>query len=230
MKKISTLMVGILILSFSINIGAGKLKVGGWGAPSTKFTSIGDSNPFSKNNEFAFLIAIRGGVMINNFILGGGAYILANKVPYDCSRTGVEYGDYYNDSDGWGGSETEACNDFKDPDLDFYYLGLLVGYNFQVSEIFKIELLSLFGFGGINGGDYDFLDSGETYNQSFFIYEPEISFLIVPKKFFAIGFNISYRLPGMLPKTDSIFYSAADLSGPSFGFELRFGYFNFKKW
>ena len=230
MKHLAKILILLLILSLSINIGAKKTKVGGWGAPSTKFTSIGDSNPFSKNNEFAFLIALRGGVMINNFILGGGAYLLANRVPYDCSRTGTEYGDYSDDDDGWGGSGSEACNDYKNPTIDFYYLGLLVGYNFQVSEIFKIELLSLFGFGGINGGDYDFLDSGDTYNQSFFIYEPEVSFLIVPTKFFAIGFNISYRLPGMLPGNENIFYSAADISGPSFGFELRFGYFNFKKW
>ena len=229
MKSILKLITFFLIITLSINIGADKLKVGGWGAPSTKFSSIGDSNPFSKKNEFAFLIALRGGVMINNFILGGGAYLLANNIPYDCSRTGVEYGDYSKDSDGWGGSETEACNDQKNPSLDLYYLGLLVGYNFQASEIFKIELLSLFGFGVMNGGDYDFMDSGETYNQTFFIYEPEVTFLIVPKKFFAIGFNISYRLPGMLPGNEHVFYSAADISGPSIGFELRFGYFNYKK-
>ena len=230
MKNFLKLVAILLIFCFSINIGAEKATVGGWGAPSMKFTSIGGENPFSAPSQFAFLLSLRGGIMINNIILGAGAYLLVNNIPYDCSRTGVDYGDYDKDSDGWGSSNTEACNDFKNPELDFYYLGFIIGYNLQVSEIFKIEMLNLLGFGGINGGDYEFLESGKTYNQTFFVYEPEISFLIVPKKFFAIGFNISYRLPGMLKKNDTIYYSTADVSGPSLGFELRFGYLNFKKW
>lgn len=228
-KKVTKLLTILIIISLNINIGADKVKFGGWsGPPTLKFSSIGDSNPFSKQNDFALMLSFRGGFLINNFIIGTSFNAIVNKVPYDCSRTGVDYGDYdNNDSDGWG-SDTEACNDLKDPELILMYGGLITGYDLQVSKHFNIEFINLFGFGALH--TESFFYGGDNYEQRFFIYEPEISFMIVPKKFFAIALNISYRLPAMLKSSDHIYYSAADISGPAIGFELKFGYFNYKKW
>lgn len=229
------LVIGIVILLsvFMTNIyaeGAHKKNTfGGWGAPELKFSSLGSRNPFSKNSDFALFLTLRGGFIINNFNIGFAASALVNKIPYDCSRTGVSYGDYSPDSDGWGGDGTEACNDYKKPELDLLYAGIFLGYTFQPSRFFKIELLDFFGFGNMNGGDYDFMDGGITYHQDFFIMEPELSFLFVVAKFFAISLNISYRIPAMLDSENKYdYYSGWDISGPSAGFGMRFGYFNYK--
>lgn len=230
MIRFHKLLIIFVILSLSINIGAGKVNFGGWGGlPSPKFSSIGGSNPFTKPSEFAFFMSVRGGFILNNFILGASFNVLANKIPYDCKRTGVDYGDLDND-DGWGSSDTEACSDFENPELDFFYISFVTGYNLQVSEKFKIEFLNSFGFGIFQATGYDGLFGGEEYEQTVFVYEPEVSFQIVPVKFFAIAFNFSYRIPAVLKIGDHIHYSAADISGPSAGLELRFGYFNYKKW
>ncbi|HNW82545.1 MAG TPA: hypothetical protein PKG52_06580 [bacterium] len=227
MKKITSLILILIIFTYSFGVEAKKPVFGGWGTPALKFTSLGDKNPFSKNSDFALLLTLRGGFILNNFIIGGSGSILTNPISYNCKKAGVSYEDYSGDSDGWGGDGTEACNDFKDPDLDFFYAGIFLGYTFQVTKIFKIEALDFFGFGSINGGDYGFLDAGETYDQDFFIMEPEISFLFVIAKFFAISLNMSYRIPAML-ENEHDHYSSWDISGPSMGFDLRFGYFNYK--
>jgi hypothetical protein len=229
MKKITSLILIFVIFAYSFDVEAKKPVFGGWGTPGLKFSSLGDKNPFSANSDFALFLNLRGGFLVNNFILGAGANILINPISYDCKRAGVSYQDYSSDSDddGWGGDGTEACNDQSDPKIDFIYAGIFLGYDFQVTKMFKIEVLDFIGFGSMNGGDYEFLDGGETYDQDFFIMEPEISFLFVIKKYFAISLNMSYRIPAMLDNNHD-HYSGWDISGPSAGFDLRFGYFNYK--
>lgn len=229
-KRLMWLILILFVLTTSAHADGMKKKnaLGGWGAPELKFSSVGDSNPFSKDSDFALFLVLRGGFIVNNFNIGFAANVLVNKVPYDCSRAGVAYGDYpEDDGDGWGPDGTEACNDFRNPELDIFYAGIFLGYTFQPSKFFKIELLDFFGFGNLNGGDYDLFDGGETYDQDFFIMEPEISFLFVIAKFFAISLNMSYRIPAMLDNNHD-HYSGWDISGPSAGFGMRFGYFNYK--
>ena len=231
MKRILvSLLVFILTFALSIEVQAKRLAIGAWGSPvAGKFTTIGNKNPLSENSDFAFLLTLRAGFMIQNFIIGGSTSFLVNNVSYDCKRTGVSYGDYSNDSDGWGGNETEACNDKKDPQINFAYGGVLIGYAFPVSEIITLEITDLFGVGYLSGGNYDFLQSGKTYPQKFFINEPEVSIIIVLKKFCAISMSMSYRISHMLPENKYRYYSSSDLSGPAFGLEFRFGWFDYKK-
>jgi len=201
-----------------------KIAFGGFGAPSSsKFTSFGGSNPFSKDADFAYLMGVRGGFLLENFSFGGAFYTVMNKISYKCEKTGDKYSEEP-DSDGWG---SDACVKYKDPDILFYYGGVFLGYNLQASDFLKIELSNLFGLGLLRASGDGFFDN--HYRQSFFVVEPEISALFVVKKFFAINLSFSYRACRMLADNRYDYYSFQEISAPAIGLDLRFGYFKFKK-
>ncbi|SFE87961.1 hypothetical protein SAMN05518672_111143 [Chitinophaga sp. CF118] len=178
--------------------GQGKTKVGAYGAPATKFTSI--------DGNFGVLVGGYGGVLLNNKImLGAGSWSLVNNIQMP----------------------TVNINGNKEY-LSLWYTGFVAEYVHNTNKLIHWTAGTLIGGGGVSRREKYRFDDGDNHNSThhdgsgFFVVEPfaNLELNIIKNLRFDIG--ASYRLirgsstPGI---TDS------KLSNPTIHAGLKAGIF-----
>jgi hypothetical protein len=181
-----------------------KTKMGGYGAPETRVTSVMASP--------ALLLGAQGGWVINHrFILGLGGYGLATRhdVP-EAMRV--------------GGSPST---------LEMGYGGIRLGYTVAPESLVHFGFGMLLGGGGLVAVSREpattLAPNGETTTEQrrgnvepFFAFEPELVGEVNVTQFMRIAVSGSYRFVNGL---DSHGLDNASLSRPALGISLRFGAF-----
>jgi hypothetical protein len=103
-------------------IGQKNIHFSGFGGPMMNITAI--------NGEFAFMMGGGGGIMLNDFFIGGYGMGLATSIPY--------------------GNGTER--------LDFGYGGLWIGYNIKAKKMIHPAVHLQLGWGNISREDHETYD------------------------------------------------------------------------
>ncbi|WP_295117239.1 hypothetical protein [uncultured Chitinophaga sp.] len=172
-----------------------KIRVGGYGAPTIKFTPFAD--------KFAIMMGGNAGVMLNSKImLGAGGYALVNDI--EAPRVNSSDPTLY-----W----------------NMWYTGFVAEYTFNSNKLIHWGVGGLIGGGGVMKGvrwkeDHE----GDNWidNSCFFAAEPYANLEINIATFMRVGIGASYRFisgsntPGI---TDS------DMSGPAAHITLKAGRF-----
>ncbi|ATL49439.1 hypothetical protein COR50_20920 [Chitinophaga caeni] len=177
--------------------GNSKVRVGGYGAPSIKFTTLDD--------KFAVMLGGMAGVMLNSKVtLGLAGYGLANKIETP----------KLNDTD-----PTEYWS--------MWYSGAVVDYTFSSNKLFHWSVGALIGGGGIMKGnrfdDWDEWEGDRWHDASgFFVAEPQISAEMNITNYLRIGIGASYRL---VRGSDTPGITDNKLSGPAAHFTIKAGKF-----
>ena len=194
------LIIPILILMITFpayadeeTLISGEIESGGYGGVEVKFAEI--------NGEWEVLVGGRGAWIINHqFLLGGAGYGLATQGEISPRVIYPYY--YYIDR------------------FEMGYGGVLIGYVSNSDKLIHLTMETLIGGGGITpfndtyGSDFD--------TDSFFIVEPEVSFIANISKLIRFGFGASYRF------TSGVEYLGLhdeDISGPAVNLMLKFGRF-----
>ena len=173
----------------------GRTRIGAYGAPAVRFTSI--------DNKLGVITGGYGGVLLNNKImLGAGGYSLVNKIA--APRPNVPDDDL---------------------DLGLWYTGFVGEYIFKSSKLIHWSAGTLIGGGGVyrdeknRWRDHD--DRSYDYS-SFFVTEPFVQAELNITSFLRLAVGGTYRLilgsgtPGI---------SDSNLSGPSVMVGLKAGKF-----
>ena len=182
----------------------GKTKIGGYGAPESKLTTV-MSSP-------ALLLGAQGGWVVNHrFILGLAGYGLASRheVP-ETMRVG-------------GLPST----------LEMGYGGLRLGYIVAPASLVHFGFGVVMGGGGLVAVSREpattVAPNGERTSEqrranadAFFAFEPEIEGEVNVTQFMRIAVSGSYRV---IDGIEAPGLDIASLSGPSLGLALRFGAF-----
>lgn len=172
-------------------------KIGAYGAPAVKLTSI--------DNTFGVLTGGYGGVLLNNKImLGAGAWSLVNRI--DAPRPNVP-------------------ND-NDMNLGLWYTGFVGEYIHRSDKLVHWSAGALIGGGGVYRDERDRFrghDDDRSYDYSgFFVTEPFVQAEMNITSYLRLTLGGTYRLilgsgtPGI---------SDSDLSGPSVMIGIKAGKF-----
>ncbi|MGX5820573.1 hypothetical protein ACWKWU_20415 [Chitinophaga lutea] len=175
----------------------GKVRVGGYGAPTIKYTTF--------DKKSALILGGNAGVMLNSqLMLGAGGYALVNNI--EAPRTNA-------------GDPTLYWN--------MWYAGFVPEYTIRSNKLFHLAVGALIGGGGVmkseryHGGGFDDDYEPQDYS-SFFVGEPHVTFEMNITSYLRIGVGGSYRFvqgsstPGI---TDD------RLSGPAAHFTIKAGRF-----
>ncbi len=143
----------------------GRVRVGGFGAPTIKFTTFDD--------KMGVLLGGYAGVMLNSkLMLGAGAYALVNNI--EAPRTNTSDPALY-----W----------------NMWYTGFVPEYTFKSNKLFHTAVGALIGGGGVMKNErYKGYDQNTTQDYSgFFVAEPHVNFEMNITSYLRIGIGGSYR-------------------------------------
>lgn len=173
-----------------------KIRISGYFAPMVRMGEV--------NGSFAAFAGAKGGVMLNDFVIGGAYFI---------------YTDY-----------KKCIINTHNHKVLTQYGGMVLEYNFFRREVVNFSLGTIIG-GGTSGyyyrknnddddddHDYDYRYKGTNY----FVMEPEIMLYVNIARFFRIGVGASYRYTNGLDK-----YGLTDKTFDGFNglVMLQFGWF-----
>lgn len=175
--------------------GKGKIRVGGFGAPTIKFTTFDD--------QLGILMGGYAGVMLNSkLMLGAGAYALVNNI--EAARTNAADPTLY-----W----------------NMWYTGFVPEYTFKSNKLFHAAVSALIGGGGVMKNErykgFD-EDSDNLDYSGFFVAEPQVNFEMNITSYLRVAIGGSYRFvsgSGTQGITDD------KLSGPAAHFSIKAGRF-----
>lgn len=145
--------------------GKGKIRVGGFGAPTIKFTTFDD--------QLGILMGGYAGVMLNSkLMLGAGAYALVNNI--EAARTNAADPTLY-----W----------------NMWYTGFVPEYTIKSNKLFHTAVSALIGGGGVmkNERYKGFEDSENLDYSGFFVAEPQVNFEMNITSYLRIAVGGSYR-------------------------------------
>lgn len=145
--------------------GNTKIRVGGFGAPTIKFTTFDD--------QLGVLLGGYAGVMLNSrMMLGAGAYALVNNI--EAPRINVAGPTLY-----W----------------NMWYTGFVPEYTIQSNKLFHMAVGALIGGGGVMKNErYKGFDETENFDESgFFVGEPHVNFEMNITSYLRLAVGGSYR-------------------------------------
>lgn len=173
--KLCLVLVAVLAAQFSFaqsskieslaGGGKGKIRVGGFGAPTIKFTTFDD--------QLGILMGGYAGVMLNSkLMLGAGAYALANNI--EAPRTNPSDPTLY-----W----------------NMWYTGFVPEYTIKSNKLFHAAVSALIGGGGVMKNErYKGFEENENQEYSgFFVAEPQVNFEMNITSFLRVAIGGSYR-------------------------------------
>ena len=137
-----------------------KLSVRGFGGPFMNFTTL--------DNKFAYMMGGGGGIIVNNFLIGGYGVGLANSIPYGTT----------------------------DDELSFGHGGFWLGYHFLPEKVVHATMNLQLGWGALNTKNR-FGDIIERLDKMF-ILTPGIEAEMNVTRFFRIGLGGFYRIATMV--------------------------------
>jgi len=151
-------------------IGGSEVHLSGYGAPVWQLTRIG--------NKFANLAGGRGGLIVNDsFVIGGAGYGLV----YPSRRASLS-GDVYTGSEPW---------------MNFGYGGVLLEYHIMPKSLINFSVGTILGGGGMSFSDRSRNSDGNNSDRHpqkiFFVLEPEVGAYLNVTRFCRIGVLASYR-------------------------------------
>ena len=165
-----------------------RVRFGGYGGPELGITAV--------NGEFGVLMGGRGGLIINNrWVIGGAGWRIVNNLKTD----------------------KMSPNPLS---LDMKYGGLLLEYLFPSRDVF------LFSVNAVIGGGQVSLDENESNREigldRFFIFEPGANLVADISRHFRISLGVGYRFiaNARLGEIEN-----SDLAGPTAKATLEFGLF-----
>jgi hypothetical protein len=175
---------------FQTVFSGGIHRISGFGGPIYNYTIV--------NNKFTLLTGGGGGVLLNDFFIGG--YGMG-------STTGINY---YN----------KALN--TNQDLSISYGGLWAGYSHHAKQAIHIAFFLETGWGNIKSPIDLMNNESYTINDRIFVVDPEIELEVNIARFFRISLGVNYRIVGGL---DNNSLSFANASGPGANLMFKFGWF-----
>lgn len=131
-------------------------RISGFGGPTMSYSTIG--------GDFAFLMGGGGGILVNNFFLGGYGEGLSNSINIE--------------------------NDVVIRDLSFGHGGFWVGYEIAHKALIHPVLSARLGWGSINGMNES---NYEIFNDNVFVVVPTVSAEINFTRFFKVNIGAEYR-------------------------------------
>jgi hypothetical protein len=155
-------------------------------------------------SAFRLLSGGRGGVLLNNWTIGGRGCGLV----YPTRRSGLSGIDYTGEL----------------PDVIIGYGGLMTEYNFYPESMYSPSLGLTIGAGSISfmKMQSEDRDDNDDMHNAFFAFEPEVRFLVKVTRFFRVSAGFSYLfVSGM--KNEEI--SSREISGPGISLNMSFGWF-----
>lgn len=166
-------------------------RISGMGGPFMQFTTV--------DGEFAFMMGGGGGVLLNDFFIGGYGLGQTNPV-YAASNT--------------------------DPNLAGYELaishgGFWIGYSLWADRAIHLSLSSLIGWGV--AGFVDPLYNTMIQHDNIFVLAPIAEVELNLTRYFRIGVGATYNLYASLNNLDD--YSTSKLSAPGIFLDFKFGWF-----
>lgn len=175
--------------------GKTKIRVGGFGAPTIKFTTFDD--------QLGILMGGYAGVMLNSkLMLGAGAYALVNNI--EAARTNAADPTLY-----W----------------NMWYTGFVPEYTFKSNKLFHAAVSTLIGGGGVMKNErykgFD-EDSDNLDYSGFFVAEPQVNFEMNITSYLRVAIGGSYRFVSG-SSTQGI--TDDKLSGPAAHFSIKAGRF-----
>ncbi|MBN2038460.1 MAG: hypothetical protein JW864_00355 [Spirochaetes bacterium] len=151
----------------------------------------------------SMLMGGRGGLIINNFVIGGGGYGLV--YPREAKDYGIDITD----------SDKEYVN--------FGYGGGMLEYYLFPTKLVHVSLGTLVGGGGFNYSSKKDDDDDDDYEgDAFFVVEPEANIFINVTRFCRLGVGASYRYVNGI---DDENFKDKDFSGASAKVIVAFGWF-----
>ncbi len=164
------------------------VRFGGYGGPELGITSV--------NGDFGVMMGGRGGLIINNrWVIGGAGWRMVNNLKIN---------------------EMDA----RPLSLEMKYGGLLLEHLFPSRDIF------LFSVNAIIGGGQVSLDENESNQEigldRFFIFEPGANLVADISRHFRISLGVGYRFIANARLGD---IENSDLAGPTAKATLEFGLF-----
>lgn len=177
--------------------GRGKIRVGGFGAPTIKYTTF--------DKKSALMLGGYAGVMLNSrLMLGAGAYGLTNNI--DAPRANAADPELF-----W----------------NMWYTGFVPEYTIKSNKLIHAAVGALIGGGGVyksarwwRDGDIDIDDSID--HSGFFVAEPHASVEVNITSFLRIGVGGSYRF---VQGSNTPGITDGRLSGPAAHFTIKAGRF-----
>lgn len=176
--------------------GKSRIRVGGFGAPTIKYTTF--------NDKSAILLGGYAGVMLNSrMMLGAGAYALVNNI--EAPALSIP------------GSATQYWN--------MWYTGFVPEYTINSDKLFHIAVGALIGGGGVYKSEryHGFDENNTEWDYSgFFVGEPHVNFEMNITNYLRIAVGGSYRF---VSGSSTAGISDSQLSGPAAHFTLKAGRF-----
>jgi hypothetical protein len=193
------LLLPLLLIFIAINITAqendnfqtvfssGIHRISGFGGPIYNYTTV--------NGDFTLMTGGGGGVLLNDFFLGG--YGMANTTGINCKINGI------------------------DKELSFTHGGIWIGYSHHAKRAIHPAFFLQTGWGKIKVPSSR---GSSTYdiNDRIFVINPEIEVEINIARFFRISLGANYRIVGGLDSNSLNFTQA---SGPGVNLMFKFGWF-----
>jgi hypothetical protein len=179
------------------NKGEKKTKIGAYGVPAAKFTSI--------DGKFGVLAGGYGGVLLNNKImLGAGSYSLVNNIEFP-------------------GVNTDGNKEY----LNLWYTGFVAEYIHNTNKLIHWTAGTLIGGGGVSRREkhHFFDDDDHDYNHDgsgFFVAEPFANLEVNIIRNLRLDVGASYRL---ILGTSTTGITDSKLSNPAVHIGLKAGIF-----
>jgi hypothetical protein len=172
--------------------GHGNTRISGFGGPCMNFTRIGD--------DFAHMMGGGGGILINNFFLGGYGMGKTNELFYKNDIT-------------------------KENIMDFGHGGFWLGYTFLYKSAIHPVIHTQIGWGSISKrlkDNWNFDPTLDTETDQVFVLSPTAELEMNFSRFFKLGAGINYQF---VYNTDGP-YTFSDFAKPGVFVSFKFGWFN----
>ena len=193
MKK-ALLLILFCLFSSQVFADSGSILQDGFGGLSLKMTKI--------NGKSAYIAGFRGGwIMNHSYVVGAGIYVLANNID---APDGVSEED-------------------KGKKLRFGCIGLEAEYIGKWNKRIHYTIHSLAGIGGLyyrDEKDYVDEDSGPSFNDALFVFEPTFNIEVNVSKKFRIATGVSYRAVAGVGLTG---LDNSDIGGPGVSIVVKYG-------
>jgi len=163
------------------------LKISGMGGPFMIFTSI--------NGQFAHLLGGGGGIIIDDFVLGGFGYGTTNHL------------------------RPPEFQDYRNLRMDYGFGGFLAGYTFMATRAVHPVVYLSAGWGQINLNE---LEDISYMRDNTFILIPQAEVEFNFTHFFKVGLGACYMITSGVDLQNS---ANSDFSGPGASLSFRFGKF-----
>lgn len=197
MKKITLLAFSLFltVLSFGQDktlFENMELSIGGFGALTANLSTI--------NDELTLLSGGGGGVVLNDFFIGG--YGMSTNL----NNTSIS---------------NSSPTGFENYDLNLSYGGLWMGYSFMDAKVVHPFAGLKMGLGNVQ--IYELNDNDAFLRENIFVVTPEVGIEINITRWIKLMGTVNYQaLNGM---DDTNFMNSSDFSGIGGGLSIRYGYF-----